>query len=46
MINGIGFCVIYRARVRPELESSYIAAWSRLTLRLREQRGALGSRLH
>lgn len=46
MINGIGFCVIYRARVRPELESSYIAAWSRLNLRLREQHGAQGSRLH
>lgn len=46
MTVGIGFCVLYRARVRPEKEDAYIAAWSRLTLLLRNERGGLGSRLH
>ena len=46
MIEGLGFCVLYRARVHPEKEAKYVAAWSRLTLRLRSERGALGSRLH
>ena len=41
-----GFCVIYRARVHPDREEAYVAAWSRLTLLLREHHGALGSRLH
>lgn len=46
MIDGLGFCVIYRARVAPDKEQQYIAAWSRLTRLLRSERGALGSRLH
>lgn len=46
MIPGLGFCVLYRARVHLEREASYIAAWSTLTRRLRDERGALGSRLH
>jgi hypothetical protein len=46
MVNGLGFCVIYRARIHPHMEATYIAAWSRLTRLLRSERGALGSRLH
>ena len=46
MIDGLGFCVIYRARVHPDKEAKYVAAWSRLTRLLRSERGALGSRLH
>ena len=46
MIEGLGFCVIYRARVHPDKEAIYVAAWSRLTTLLRTERGALGSRLH
>lgn len=46
MIEGLGFCVIYRARVHPDKEALYVAAWSRLTTLLRMERGALGSRLH
>ena len=46
MIDGLGFCVIYRAKVAPEKEEQYIAAWSRLTRLLKSERGALGSRLH
>lgn len=45
MVNGLAFCVIYRARVHPGKEATYIAAWSRLTKLLRS-RGSLGSRLH
>ncbi|MBD9480783.1 antibiotic biosynthesis monooxygenase family protein [Pseudoxanthomonas sp. PXM02] len=46
MVEGLGFCVIYRARVHPEKEAKYVAAWSRLTSRIRDERGGLGSRLH
>lgn len=46
MVEGLGFCVIYRARVHPDKEAKYIAAWSRLTSRIRSGRGGLGSRLH
>jgi len=46
MIPGLGFCVIYRARVPPDKEAAYVAAWSRLTALLRSEHGALGSRLH
>lgn len=46
MIEGIGFCVLYRMRVHPDREARYIAAWSRLTSLIRSQRGGLGSRLH
>lgn len=45
MIDGLGFCVIYRSRVHPDKEAQYVAAWSTLTRLLRE-RGGLGSRLH
>lgn len=46
MVDGLGFCVIYRVRLHPGQEARYIAAWSALTARLRAQRGGLGSRLH
>src|SRR5688572_5467611 len=46
MIPGLGFCVIYRARIHPEKETVYVAAWSHLTELLRTKHGALGSRLH
>ena len=46
MIDGLGFCVIYRARVHPDKEAKYVAAWSRLTRLIRSERGGLGSRLH
>lgn len=46
MVEGLGFCVIYRARVHPDKEAKYIAAWSRLTMLIRSERGGLGSRLH
>lgn len=46
MLEGLGFCMIYRARVHPDKEAKYIAAWSRLTSRIRSERGGLGSRLH
>ncbi len=39
------FIVLYRWRLHPGREAGFIAAWSRLTERLKE-RGSLGSRLH
>ena len=41
-----GFAVLYRVRLHPGMESQYIQAWSRITERLRVERGGLGSRLH
>lgn len=46
MKEELGFCVIYRVRVRPGKESAYVEAWSRFTQALRNTRGSLGSRLH
>jgi hypothetical protein len=40
------FFVLYRWRLHPDREEAFVAAWSRLTVRLRAERGALGSRLH
>lgn len=37
--------VLYRWRLHPGREAGFIAAWSRLTERLKK-RGSLGSRLH
>lgn len=42
----VGFCVIYRWRLRPGFESRHIAAWKRATKLIIQQRGGLGSRLH
>lgn len=43
--RGPGFVVMYRWRLHPNAETSFIDAWSRLTVLLGE-RGSLGSRLH
>jgi Antibiotic biosynthesis monooxygenase len=40
------FIVLYRWRLHPGMESSFVAAWSRITELLRTERGSLGSRLH
>lgn len=44
--KGPGFVVLYRWRLHPGMESSFIEAWSRLSELLRSERGSLGSRLH
>jgi hypothetical protein len=41
-----GFVVLYRWRLREGMEDQFVAAWSRITARLRSERGSLGSRLH
>lgn len=43
---GPGFAVLYRWRLHPEEEQSFVAAWSRVSQLLLTQRGSLGSRLH
>ena len=43
--KGPGFTVLYRWRLHPGTEESFIRAWSRVSELLRE-RGSLGSRLH
>lgn len=40
------FVVLYRWRLHPGAEPSFIAAWSRISELLFTQRGSLGSRLH
>lgn len=42
----IGFCVIYRFRVRSGAEDTFCRGWSQLTEAIRDRRGGLGSRLH
>ena len=44
--DGATFCAIYRWRLHPGTEDSFVRAWSRITELLREERGSLGSRLH
>ena len=43
--EGPGFVVLYRWRLRPEAQDSFVQAWSRVSTLLKE-RGSLGSRLH
>lgn len=43
--RGPGFVVLYRWKLRPEAEASFVQAWSRISQLLLEQ-GSLGSRLH
>lgn len=40
------FAVIYQWKVAPGDEQAFLEAWEALTHRLRDERGALGSRLH
>jgi hypothetical protein len=40
------FAVIYRWRLKPGLESQFVAGWERATRAIRAERGGLGSRLH
>ena len=40
------FCVIYRWRIKPELEDRFIENWSEITRILVKDFGGKGSRLH
>lgn len=40
------FCALYRWRLHPGTEATFVEAWSRVTQLLRAERGSLGSRLH
>ena len=40
------FCVIYRWRIKPELEDQFIESWSEITKILISDCGGKGSRLH
>ena len=44
--RGPGFTVLYRWKLHPGSEASFIEAWSRISELLLAQRGSLGSRLH
>jgi hypothetical protein len=44
--SDVGFAVIYRWRVHPQLEREFVAAWSTITAFLKSERGSLGARLH
>jgi heme-degrading monooxygenase HmoA len=44
--RGPGFAVLYRWRLHPGMEDSFVQAWSRISELLFTQRGSLGSRLH
>ena len=40
------FCALYRWRLHPGCEETFVQAWSRITRLLVAERGSLGSRLH
>lgn len=44
--RGPGLVVLYRWKLHPGSEASFIDAWSRVTELLRSRAGSLGSRLH
>ena len=44
--SEVGFAVIYRWRLHPDREDQFRRAWEIVTLALKKERGALGSRLH
>lgn len=44
--SGPVFVVLYRWRLREGAEASFVEAWSRISTKLRSERGSLGSRLH
>src|SRR5688500_5054421 len=43
---GPGFVVLYRWRLHPGSEASFVEAWSRISEHLLQHGGSLGSRLH
>ena len=43
---GPGFAVLYRWRLHPGAEASFVEAWSRVSELYLSERGSLGSRLH
>ena len=43
---GPGFAVLYRWRLHPGAEASFVKAWSRVSELYLSDRGSLGSRLH
>ncbi|SEI40119.1 antibiotic biosynthesis monooxygenase family protein [Frateuria terrea] len=46
MSKGPGFAVLYRWKLHEGAEEKFVAAWSRISALLLEQKGSLGSRLH
>lgn len=46
MTVKIGFCVLYRWKVRPGKEEEFRRAWEIVTREIRDHAGGLGSRLH
>ena len=44
--SGTGFVALYRWRIDPAQEASFIEAWSELTVLIRKHQGGRGSRLH
>lgn len=40
------FTVLYKWRLKPDLEQQFIDAWSEITVWYRENAGSFGSRLH
>lgn len=44
--RGPGLVVLYRWRLHPGSEASFVEAWSRITGLLHASAGSLGSRLH
>lgn len=46
MSDSIGFCVVYRFKVRAGLEEKFRQGWTRITQEIRQSRSGLGSRLH
>jgi hypothetical protein len=45
-IVSIGFCVLYRWKVKPGREQEAQQAWETVTREIRDHEGGLGSRLH
>jgi quinol monooxygenase YgiN len=46
MSNHVGFCVIYRFKVRDGAENAFRQGWTRITEEIRRDHSGLGSRLH
>lgn len=42
----VGFAVLYRWRLKPGREKSFVETWAKMTELIKEQCGGLGSRLH